>query len=209
VPPPRAAARNITMNRTVSIEQLQQMFPLAAKNIAANWPLVQDALELEGILTPECELAAAATIGVETAHTFAPIKEFGNTAYFTKHYENRADLGNTQPGDGAKFCGRGFVQITGRSNYENYGRKTNADLVTHPELALEPLVSAHILALFFKEHGVDKAANAGDWKQVRRRVNGGLNGYDDFAKEEEHLHLLTHLGYAAKGISELAKAQRA
>lgn len=179
--------------RTVTVEQLQEMFPLAAKNIAKNWPLVQDALEFAGILTPACELAAAATIAVETAHTFSPIKEFGSNTYFTQHYEGRADLGNTQPGDGSLFCGRGFVQITGRSNYATYGRKVNADLVAHPELALDPLVSAHIFALFFKEHGVDKAANAGDWHQARRRVNGGLNGYTDFEKVEEHLKLIDHL----------------
>jgi predicted chitinase len=195
----------IPITRTVSVEQLQQMFPLASKNIAKNWPLLQDALEFEGILTPECEIAAAATVAVETAHTFAPIREFGNVAYFTKHYENRADLGNTQPGDGAKFCGRGFVQITGRKNYETYGRKINADLVTHSELACDPLAAAHILAIFFKEHGVDKAANTGDWHQVRRRVNGGLNGYADFEKVEEHLKVVEHLGYAAKATIALAQ----
>lgn len=175
--------------RSITVEQLQKMFPLAAKNIAANWSLIQDALELEGILSPACELAAAATVAVETARTFAPIHEFGSEAYLNKKYDARTDLGNTPEldGDGAKYCGRGFVQITGKANYEVYGRKTNADLVNHPELAMEPLLSAHILALYFKERGVAKAAEAGDWKQVRRRVNGGLNGFEDLMRVINHL----------------------
>lgn len=58
-----------------------------------------------------------ATAYHETAFTMQPISEYGNNAYFTRRYEGRANLGNTKTGDGARFKGRGFVQLTGRANY--------------------------------------------------------------------------------------------
>lgn len=79
-----------------------------------------------------------ATAWHETAHTMQPVVERGPRSYFDK-YEGRADLGNTQKGDGFRFRGRGYVQITGRRNYTKFG------IVDNPDAALRPDLSAFIL----------------------------------------------------------------
>jgi hypothetical protein len=61
-------------------------------------------------------------------------------------YEGREDLGNTEPGDGPRFKGRGFVQITGRRNYTDWSHKLKIDLVSNPESAARPEIAAIILA---------------------------------------------------------------
>jgi predicted chitinase len=148
--------------------------PLA--NVQANWPLVEAALDGCNIYSPMCAVAAIATISVETG-TFMPIKERGGPAYLANMYEGRVDLGNVEAGDGAKFRGRGFVQITGRWDYEHYGREIGRDLVADPDLALDPAVAAAILATFFFERKIRDYADQQNWEMVRRRVNGGLTGW--------------------------------
>lgn len=89
---------------------------------------------------------ALATAYHETAHTMQPVREIGGEAYFCRMYDctgarpNVArDLGNIRPGDGVKFSGRGYVQLTGRTNYTRFG------LVDDPDRALDPLTAAQIL----------------------------------------------------------------
>lgn len=79
----------------------------------------------------------------ETAKTMQPIKEYGGFDYFTKRYDVAGknpqlakDLGNAIVGDGAKYCGRGYVMITGRANYVKFSKILGVDLVNHPDLAM-------------------------------------------------------------------------
>lgn len=150
------------------------------ENVRANWPLIEAALDRYQIGSLPTKIAAIATVAVETGR-FAPVRERGGPAYFTKNYENRADLGNTQEGDGARFYGRGYIQITGRANYRAYGRAIGVDLIATPDLALDPTVGAEIFALFFRDKKIPALADASNWEAVRRRVNGGLNGWDRFS----------------------------
>jgi putative chitinase len=94
-------------------------------------------------------------------------------------YEGRKDLGNTQPGDGARYKGRGLIQLTGRANYLEYGQALGLDLVEHPETAAEPVTSLLIACEFWKRRGLNQFADQDDIETITRRINGGLNGFDD------------------------------
>lgn len=88
----------------------------------------------------------------ETAATMQPIKEYGSKAYFEYMYGINGkrpgvafQMGNTQPGDGARYCGRGFVQLTWRNNYARAGRLLGIDLVGNPDWAMKPDIAARIM----------------------------------------------------------------
>jgi putative chitinase len=101
-----------------------------------------------------------ATTYLETAHTLQPVREYGSEAYFERMYGpppvgQRPDvanrLGNSVEGDGARFCGRGYVQLTGRRNYTQFGELLNLALVDEPDLALRPDVAGKILEVGMRE----------------------------------------------------------
>lgn len=94
-------------------------------------------------------------------------------------YENRLDLGNTQPGDGVRFKGRGLIQVTGRANYTALMMALDVDCIEHPELLESPLLAARSAGWFWKTHGLNALADAGDQRAVTKRVNGGYNGLDE------------------------------
>lgn len=88
-------------------------------------------------------------------------------------------LGNTESGDGPRFKGRGPIQLTGRANYELYGRILGVDLVRSPQLAASPAVGFRIAAEYWKRNGCNALADSGDFITLTRRINGGLNGLQD------------------------------
>lgn len=101
---------------------------------------------------------ALATAYHETAGTMQPIKEFGSTSYFMRRYDQTGTnprlarkLGNTQVGDGARYAGRGYVQLTGRANYAKAGAKLKIDLIRNPDLAMQPDNAARIMRLGMAE----------------------------------------------------------
>jgi len=94
-------------------------------------------------------------------------------------YEGRKDLGNTEPGDGKRFMGRGLMQVTGRNNYQRVGDALGVDLVSNPEQLETPVLAARSAGWFWKEHGLNELADAGKFETITRRINGGTNGLED------------------------------
>lgn len=91
-------------------------------------------------------------------------------------YEGRSDLGNTQPGDGARFKGRGLIQITGRANYQNASDALATDFIGSPELLAEPDYAVRSAMWFWQSHGLNELADAGQFDRITRIINGGQNG---------------------------------
>jgi len=94
-------------------------------------------------------------------------------------YEGRSDLGNTQPGDGKRYKGRGYIQITGRANYRNIGRAIGVDLENNPLKALEPAVAAKVALNYWNTRVKTRIATYCDTTGVTRVINGGTNGLSD------------------------------
>ena len=94
-------------------------------------------------------------------------------------YEGRSDLGNTQPGDGVRYKGRGYIQLTGRANYRDYGNRLGVDLENNPDLAKDPNIAADVAIAYWQQRVDRNAARSGDVRTVTRNINGGLNGLAD------------------------------
>lgn len=173
----------------VTVEKVCVMFPHTPRaNIEKNLPHVLDGLVNAQLHDQPMVLMALATIRAET-EGFVPISE-GQSRYNTSPggqpfdlYDHRTDLGNSQPGDGAKYKGRGFVQLTGKANYQQHGLAIGKpELVDQPDLANQPAIAAALLASFLKanERPIKEALVAGDLRTARRLVNGGSNGLEGF-----------------------------
>jgi predicted chitinase len=129
---------------------------------------------------------ALATAFHETAFTMQPIKEMGGPAYFTRIYDIRGnrpykarELGNLTPGDGVKYAGRGYVQLTGKTNYNRASRSLGIDFVRRPDLAMEPANAAFIMFQWMKDgwftgKSFDDYLNDKqcDYRNARRIING-------------------------------------
>jgi putative chitinase len=125
-----------------------------------------------------------ATVKHECASTFQPVTEYGANSYFAKYERPSAisvKLGNTQAGDGLRFKGRGYVQITGRTNYEKLGNALGLGkvFVDQPTLVLEPINSYRIMSIGMtkglftgKKLATYINANGNDYVEARRIING-------------------------------------
>ncbi len=161
----------------------QILSPCSEKDCETYLPGILEALQQFEILDKQVLIAMLATVRVETGG-IKPVHEYGGEKYWQR-YEGRRDLGNVNPGDGVKYHGRGYIQLTGRANYRDFGKKLGVDLEGQPDLAMDPKISALVLTKYLASRGVAGAARNEDWRKVRKLVNGGYNGWDEFIKYVE------------------------
>lgn len=128
-------------------------------------------MESSGINTP-LRVAHFLAQVCEESDGFVTAEEYATGV----EYEGRTDLGNSEPGDGAKFKGRGLIQITGRYNYMKYGQLLKLPLIATPTAASIPACAARIAVSFWTQHGLNTFADSDDIESITKRVNGGLNG---------------------------------
>ncbi|MBI4079337.1 MAG: hypothetical protein HY429_03515 [Candidatus Levybacteria bacterium] len=155
----------------MTIERVSRVVPLQARAAAIkNVPFIVKALEDENILDPNILAYALATIEHETAGTFEPIEEF-------KGRKNARRLGYE---GGTNYFGRGFIQLTHLRNYKTMGQRIGVgdELVKNPNLALQPEVSAKILAAYFKDNGIARLASEGYFIDARTPINPDYQGYN-------------------------------
>ncbi|MDI1347901.1 C1 family peptidase [Aquabacterium sp.] len=175
-------ALDVSLNST----NVQPLFPdTKPVNISRYLQYVVASLQAFGLRRRELLLTALGTIRAET-EGFVPISEYPskyNTAPGGAPFAlYDGKLGNGK-GEGARFRGRGFVQLTGRANYETYRDALGIDVVSQPDLANAPEVAAALLAAFLHDHldRLDTALDAQDLRAARKVVNGGAHGLDRFS----------------------------
>ena len=156
-------------------EKLRLIYPQSSqKNRDKYIAFIQYYMSEYEINTPIRQQMFLAQIGHESGQL-----QYSEEIACGKAYEGRKDLGNIQEGDGQRFKGRGFIQITGRSNYGTISRAFGVDFLATPELLSQPEWCVKSACWWWKEHGLNQIADSGDFKKATKRINGGYNGLED------------------------------
>ncbi len=178
----------------VTDDELRRIMPnCAAAKREAYLPFIQQAMQEFEITSYLREAAFLAQL----AHESGELRYMEEIASGSA-YEGRADLGNTQPGDGKRYKGRGPIQLTGRANYKRYGDLLALDLVNNPTIAATPQVGFRIAGQYWKLNGLNELADKGlqivtikrkgqtqqvpAFDAITFKINGGFNGKDDRTK---------------------------
>ena len=145
-----------------------------------------------GVLTENLNYRVEALMSVFGRHRIseADCKKYGRTKDQPADQERIANLvyggdwgsknlGNTEPGDGWKYRGRGLKQLTGRDNYRRCGQALGIALLDEPDRLVDPVVAALSAAWFWQSRSLSELADNGDVEGMTRRINGGLLGLDN------------------------------
>ena len=171
---------------TLTLEQLKAIMPLARRRAGVFIETLSLAMDESGIDTPLRVAAFLSQVAVESGSLLYMRELASGDAY-----EGRAGRGNTQPGDGRKFKGRGPIQITGRNNYRACSLDLFGDerLLEHPEILEAPLEGCRASAWFWRVNNINRFADIGDIDGVSDAVNRGrkTQAYGDAKGFKERL----------------------
>lgn len=171
-------------------EDLLAIMPRAKHKIPHFIDAINETLEEFEINTELRAAAFLAQIAVESGELRYTKEIWGPTKQQLK-YEGRLDLGNTEPGDGFKYMGRGLIQITGRANYKACGEGLRVTLLEYPEKLEELPLCVKSAGWYWKSRGLNELADDGEIKAITKRVNGG------------YTHLAERTAYYDKAIETL------
>lgn len=186
----------------ITLAQLQKILPGAGDSASVFVTALNQAMLRYEVQGPLRAAAFIAQVGHESAHLRHLVERFNYSApallatwpkRFTPQmatasvgqpsliaqiaYGNR--LGNVEPGDGFRYCGRGLIQITGKYNYQACSKALGVDCVAEPELLEIPDYAALSAAWFWSENGLNELADLQRFEQITRRLNGGVQGQED------------------------------
>ena len=154
----------------ISRERILAIMP-NAQHLDEILPALIDTCKYYEINTSRRENAFIAQIAHESGE-FRYLRELASGAA----YEGRADLGNTEPGDGIRYKGRGLIQITGRANYHLISNDLGVDFISSPELLEQPQYATESAGWFWDQKNLNRLADIGDFVLITKRINGGTNG---------------------------------
>ena len=186
----------------ITEQQLLQILPNAGRQAGVFVPVLNTAMNRYAILGTRRVAAFIAQVGHESGQLTRLVENLNYSAEgLMKTWPSRFDLvrataaarkpeqianivyadrmGNTAPGDGWKYRGRGLIQTTGKTNYVACGDALGVGLINHPELLEQPQYAALSAAWYWSVNGLNTLADAGDLTKITRRINGGLNGQAD------------------------------
>ena len=167
----------------VSPKQLQDLYGSTSK-AAVFAPYLSNACEAYEINTPKRLAAFLAQVGHESG-CLQYVREIWGPTPAQVGYEGRKDLGNSKPGDGKLFCGRGLIQITGRTNYYALREQLSAKLevvpcfVSTPAILETPEWGSWSACAFWDSKKLNALADLDEFDNITRRINGGQNGRTD------------------------------
>lgn len=159
----------------VTAEQIKAIYKEAREErISTFLPFINKTLEKYSINTPTRIQYFLAQIGHESGQL-----NYEEELASGKAYENRKDLGNTSPGDGVRYKGRGLIQITGKNNYAALTLDLDVPFLDNPELLKQPQWAVESAGWFWNKNNLNSLCDLNLFQQLTRRINGGLNGYAD------------------------------